>query len=599
MSAFIRLRHRLRRDAVGGCISVFLFLACLLTPANAELAPDEAAFARAYELETAEGKLGNALQEYYRLAEDAPTPIAHKALFRAGACEMKMGLNDKARQTWLKLIDNPQLAPDLAVQVSDMLARLIAQRSRVKISGKVLDESGSPVAGAYVVTGGPAIDPPVLTREDGSFAIERKLRRHPEGDFSYCFVYAEHPLLNLSALSSVRIQHDMRDAVSRGGMPELEVALVLQPSIELSGTITGSVITGNGSGPMPGTFIEATALTGEGPPVEAPLHLLLPRIAADSAGAYNIAGLPRADAFDLTARGRSTGVATASYKPRHRGGQTQGRFEVPDIRTHAAEPSGISGIVTDPDGNPLRARISGAPLDSGDLIAVHAETGNDGRYTLDFQDDGRIAISAQALENRPQHVLVGISAGAHGVDFVLSDRPAADGSPLLSAIVGLSGSVAGSPEATELSGIAPNWNIAAWISREPNSQTSPGLADLRGSIVILHFASIADEASTSREYPGARMCVAQVAGMYRQQGVVCVWILPDEEREDLVRSFLIRNPMELVVGMDRLNLTAKAFRAKKPLANVVIARDGTIHRSGIEDARLFRVIKGLLATEDK
>ena len=95
------------------------------------------------------------------------------------------------------------------------------------------------------------------------------------------------------------------------------------------------------------------------------------------------------------------------------------------------------------------------------------------------------------------------------------------------------------------------------------------------------------------------MCVAQVAGMYRQQGVVCVWILPDEEREDLVRSFLIRNPMELVVGMDRLNLTAKAFRAKKPLANVVIARDGTIHRSGIEDARLFRVIKGLLATEDK
>ncbi|MEI7881278.1 MAG: hypothetical protein WCI95_10425 [bacterium] len=138
-----------------------------------------------------------------------------------------------------------------------------------------------------------------------------------------------------------------------------------------------------------------------------------------------------------------------------------------------------------------------------------------------------------------------------------------------------------------------------WLRGSAESGTPCRWEDLKGHIVVFHFGSAYGEASLRAQYTDERGGLSRLMELYGDQGVLCLWVLPDGEgRGEAVQLALGLYP-ELAVGVrgeDRGGVRdpiSGQVEWGEMVGNVVLGRDGSV-QAVCTDQQVFRVVKRAL-----
>jgi len=118
----------------------------------------------------------------------------------------------------------------------------------------------------------------------------------------------------------------------------------------------------------------------------------------------------------------------------------------------------------------------------------------------------------------------------------------------------------------------------------PETGEALSLEGLKGHVVVYHFGSAYLEGSLRSLYPGEPGMLSSILKLYGDQGVVIIWVLPEEEGKGEAARMALELYPDLPV----------AVSAQPPARdNLVVGRDGAV-LTPCTDQALFKVIKQAL-----
>ena len=366
--------------------------------------PAETAYLRGYDLEQGAGEPAKALALYEQAWAAARTnhpALAARAKFRIGVCQKQMGRWAAARETWIDLLNDSDLEPDLAAQARKEIHELLSRIERVSVHGRVLDPAGRPAAGAQVFVGEWSFEPPVETDSNGVFAAERKALDSESYGFRYCPVYAEDGTRRLAGVAVGRVVSNQF----------AEVPVRLETVSALAGTVVDTA-----GRPVADAEIEWRAFLPGETPIYVPYERLIPPVRSGADGSFRVASIAAGLRIRVSARKEEYALRS----PREVG-TGEAAVAVPAIVLELPGRTAISGRIADEKGVPLAARVTARtmPPESRELATVR--TGEDGRYRLTGLIEGRVAIRAEALAaGYAWRGITGIPTGTDGADFALA-----------------------------------------------------------------------------------------------------------------------------------------------------------------------------------
>jgi hypothetical protein len=255
---------------------------------------------------------------------------------------------------------NPMLA---AVREGQTSTIEIPLRQRMRISGTMTDESGQPVAGAFVTVH--LFGDEAFTDSSGRFALKPDGGgRKPER------LFARHIDRNLAAAVSIED-------------PTRPLQVTLRPAL----SIVGQVIDTNGAG-IPAARVTLTTDVSFG-------SSNFTEVIADETGSYRIKAIaPEQPGFGYRISVAASGYGIRSYQKVAIEGSPPGLVTVPPFALTPADVS-VSGVVLDANGHPA-ARIPiflGSPRGS-DQPSRTTATDAQGRFVINRVCKGPLTIQA-------------------------------------------------------------------------------------------------------------------------------------------------------------------------------------------------------------
>lgn len=153
--------------------------------------------------------------------------------------------------------------------------------------------------------------------------------------------------------------------------------------------------------------------------------------------------------------------------------------------------------------------------------------------------------------------------------------------------------------------MAPEWNVASWL----NTDTPLSLADLRGSVVVVHAFQMLCPGCVSHGIPQAKSIhQAFPPGRVQVIGLHTVFEHHAAMGEIALRAFLHEYRIHFPIGIDRpdpkgnpIPLTMQAWRMQGTPTLFILDERGRIrlhHFGQLDDLRVGAVIGQLLAESD-
>jgi hypothetical protein len=274
-----------------------LFLAAFC--AWAEPTPLSMRYALAREVELGKGTLGEAIRLYREILPDvsvADPALAAQVLFRIGVCEREMGRLPEARQAWRQLIETCPADHPLVARAREEVKELEREVGRVVMRGRVVDDKGQPLPGAFVMVGDWGNAPPLIAGTNGTFQADRQVMGRLANGDRYGLVYIEHPE-QPSGLAAVWRESSARAQDFR-----------LSPLIALA----GYVVDPRGR-PVAGATLRITGWVDDATEAAMPVWRFFPTLQTDTNGLYRFDGLAAGLRYLITVEkdgyrmGKSTG----------------------------------------------------------------------------------------------------------------------------------------------------------------------------------------------------------------------------------------------------------------------------------------------------
>ncbi|MEI6514740.1 MAG: carboxypeptidase-like regulatory domain-containing protein [bacterium] len=176
-----------------------------------------------------------------------------------------------------------------------------------------------------------------------------------------------------------------------------------------------------------------------------------------------------------------------------------------------------------------------------------------------------------------------------------------------------------------------------WLRGNPDNGDGIRAEELRGHVVVLHFGSAYVESSLRGLYPREPGVLAQLQKVYGEQGLVVIWVLPEEEGKGEASRLALELYPDMPVGVRReksgFSVQYSEGKKKNPESriqnpedgkkrepggllsengtrntehsfptpesgNLVLGRDGVV-RSYCSDQQLFKAVKAATGKSDR
>ncbi|MEI6564573.1 MAG: hypothetical protein WCO42_09750, partial [bacterium] len=131
-----------------------------------------------------------------------------------------------------------------------------------------------------------------------------------------------------------------------------------------------------------------------------------------------------------------------------------------------------------------------------------------------------------------------------------------------------------------------------WLGGGPESGSPLRFDELKGHIVVYHFDSAYVEASSRSQYPGESGGLSRLMKLYGDQGLICLWVLPEGEGKGESIPLALGLYPDLSVGSLLRQGDGVQGSGEWPVksGNVVVGRDGKV-RAICSDQQLFKAVK--------
>ena len=213
---------------------------------------------------------------------------------------------------------------------------------------------------------------------------------------------------------------------------------------------------------------------------------------------------------------------------------TQGR---PPVILQALGEVSIRGRVVDEGGASLQAVVSvwSSPPVSREL--ARTSTDEDGRFMVRELRENWVVLKVESEKGVPRSI-PGIKPMGQDIDVVVKQGGRAQPGqkrgnlPLPN---GLADQDAGRqnnplpPDVPTVSQMGEFFNALRWIRGNPESGEPLRWEELKGRVVVVHFGSAYGEASLRGQYPNEPGMLSQLVKLYGDQGLACVWVVPEGE----------------------------------------------------------------------
>ena len=541
------------------------------------------------------GEVMEALADYRLLLPDVPAAdrvLAEKILYRIGLCEQRLGRPEESRRSWRKLLESYPANDPQVVRAREALKRLEQELDRIMIEGRVIQgfRSSASFAKATEATGVQGSDssfilhpstfllagewgnePGVLSRSNGEFRVARKVAGRLKEGRRYGLVFAEHPTLP-------------RVGVGIGGEEGSGVIdIELKPAISL----TGRVVDSRGN-PVEGALIRVMGYGGDDIPL--PFNAILPPIITGTNGGFIIKGVVPGLRYVLTADKEGCRlVKSASVAPGIPAGSTP--IDVGSIVIQSLGEVSLCGRVVDDVGLPVLATVGVWTLPPVEREIGRVSTTPDGRFevrdlrenlvALQVESEGYASRSVSGLKPMGQEVDVvvkrgggqGLRGSGGGVQSPESKVQSPGGRDLKSEITDHPSSF-----------ILHNFPSLLWLRGNPETGEALQPEGLKGRVVVYHFGSAYVEGTLRSLYPGEPGMLSSILKLYGDQGLVIIWVLPEEEGKGEAARMALEMYPDLSVAVGG-NPPARG--------NLVVNRDGTLSPL-CSDQALFKAVKQAL-----
>ena len=128
-----------------------------------------------------------------------------------------------------------------------------------------------------------------------------------------------------------------------------------------------------------------------------------------------------------------------------------------------------------------------------------------------------------------------------------------------------------------------------WLRGNPETGAAFRWDELKGHVVVFHFGSAYGEASLRSQYPAEESELARLMDLYGEQGLLCLWILPEREGRGEASQLALGLYSDMPVGA----MGAELVDGGAISGNVVMGRDGKIHAI-CSDQQVFKAVKKAL-----
>ena len=601
-----RVREILAHPGVRHCRTQFgsytkpniigLFLSVLMLWAAGGWAGEvlsEGGYARLVERELS-GEVAPVLAEYRALLDRVPQAkpeLAQKLLYRIGICEKRLGHSELARQAWRRLIDSSATGDSRAEQARTALKQLEHELDRVVMTGRIIDAPDNYATrqpdNFFIMAGEWGNEPLAMSDSNGVFKLERRQAGRLKDGRRYGYVLVEHPVVA---------------RVGGGVWMEGVEAPVIQLQDALM--VTGRVTDANGNA-VPGALIRVMGYSLAGTEeISLPFDNLLPPQFSGTNGEFRVTGLIPGCRYVFTAE--KPGFRLVSSM------EINGSVLSP-LSAIILKPLGeisLGGRVVDQSGEAVQARVSAWTLPPGEHELARVEADQDGQFV--FRDlGGALVVLKVDSEGCIPRSLPGLKPMGQEIDVVVR-RSAEQGA----------GSKEQGARSGERGGRTPDFfnNLTTrqlnnrlsslhWLRGNPETGEGVREEDLKGHVVVIHYGSAYVEASLRSQYPGETGVLSRLLKIYGDQGLVILWVLPEEEGKGEASRMAMELYPDLPVGSGEWGRGAGsaelgagsgergarsaelgAGSAEDGVGNLVLGRDGR-GRSFCSDQQLFKVVK--------
>lgn len=578
------------KRAAAGAILGWGMAALFLSALPALSAVDEAMlrYARTVERELA-GDASGALAGYRDLLQEVAVSnplLAEKILYRVGSCERHSGRLEAARTSWRRLVEDYPARDAMVVRAREELKALEQELDRVAVEGSVHIEKG-PVP-AYILAGEWGNEPVVVAESNGEFRVERKMVGRDAAGQRTCLVYAEHPELSLVAAG----------VFSESGKVVSVTGLQLRPAVALAGRVVdvqGRAVSG-----------AAIQVIGYQRGIPLPFDRILPPVMSASGGDFVVSGLAPGLRYVVTAVKSNCRMVTAVEQDTTLPSRVEGAvIACGNIVVRRLGEITLRGRVVDESGGAARVTVTAWSLPPVEREVARVTSDREGRFVFRDLIENGVALKAEGEGYQPRTV-TGIRPMGQDIDMVVKG----DG---LSVPGRQSGSAASSlppPAGTEPDEAPPSparvpagpfpLESLHWLRGNADSGSPMDGQDLRMHVVVWHFGSPYVEAALRARYPGEPGILSQVMRVYGDAGVICVWVLlEDEDQSESARIALDLYPGLPVASLARSDM--QAFLAGKSggqaapapvleAGNLVMGRGGRVGMV-CTDQQLFKAVK--------
>ncbi len=383
---------------------------CSAALAVADPPDPETVFAAAYMRELSGGDPAEAIAAYRDVISRAGTnaALAARALWRVGVSERLRERWSASREAWRTLVAQYPAAHPLADRARDALRELDRITERVDVTGRVLDADGQAASRAFLLIGDWITGPPILTDEEGRFAVERRASPGTGPGRRTVFVYAEHATRDQAMVAALTLTNASADGI----------VVRMRPTVGAEGRVTDPA-----GRPLAGVRV-AVEVSDASAGVVLPCDAVLPAAVSDSNGAFRTTGLVDGLTMRFVAEldGYHRGTVEATI--------TRERLTQPVIVLSPAGRAGVEGMVTDERGQPLDAVVSAYAFTPEETPVGSARTDLSGQFRLAELSDSPLTVVAQAAGFCERRV-TGVRPGYRRVDFVLGRPGVARARPVM------------------------------------------------------------------------------------------------------------------------------------------------------------------------
>lgn len=600
----------LRLPFMAGLITVV----AMVSLGAAEPAP-EMKYARGVERELA-GEVAAAVADYRAILSALPVAnlaLTGKLLYRIGVCEKRLGHSEQARQAWRKVVDTcpPDDSRVEAARVA--LKNLERELDRVVMKGRVQGPevrsqnpesriqnfpSTQQLNTCFVMAGEWGSEPPALCDTNGAFKLERKVAGRLRDGRRYGYVFAEHPV-NPWVGGGVWVEGGATNVFFvAGNAPEF----------------LGRVEDGRGNAVREALIRVMGYAEVGGEEIALPFDNLLPPCFSGTNGEFRVTGLIPGCRYVFTAEKEGWRLASAV--------SGEGIIApLPPILLQSLGDISLRGRVVDESGKGVQARVAAWSDTPNEHELARVEADENGQFLFRDLRENLIALRVESEGCSPR-LLPGIKPMGQEIDVVVRGRERKESVQYSVFRSQKSEGRIQNPEVriqnseSEYRTLNTEHFLPSldWIRGNPDNGDGIRAEELRGHVVVLHFGSAYVESSLRGLYPREPGVLAQLQKVYGEQGLVVIWVLPEEEGKGEASRLALELYPDMPVAFQE-SVQRSVFSIQSPESehralspehsfptpesgNLVLGRDGVV-RSYCSDQQLFKAVKAATGKSDR